>query len=183
MMLTAPLRWARSAASSLEQQRQLDARIAALAPLAELAPFAELLRDHRPVGLHQNGCGDFQLMAREHWFALRGYPEFEIFSMSLDGLLAVLAHAAGIREHVFDMPRCIYHLEHERGSGWTPEGEAQLRKRIDESGITWLDASTVHIWATYMQWLRRPMIFNGPDWGLGEVVLPSRTLQPVANNV
>jgi hypothetical protein len=103
--------------------------------------------------------------------------------MSLDGLFEVLAQAAGIREQVFEMPLCIYHLEHEKGSGWTPEGEAQLRKRIAESGITWLDASTVHIWATYMQWLRRPMIFNGAGWGLGDVTLPETTLQPVANNV
>jgi hypothetical protein len=183
VVLTAPFRWARTAASSVEQQRELEARIAALAPLAELAPFAQLLRDHRPVELHQNACGDFQLMDREHWFALKGYPELEMFSMSLDGLFEVLAHSAGIREQVFEMPLCIYHLEHEKGSGWTPEGEAQLRKRIAESGITWLDASTVHIWAAYMQWLRRPMIFNGAGWGLGDVVLPETTVQQVANNV
>src|SRR6185503_11738842 len=41
-ILTAPFRWARSAASSIERQRELDARIAALAPLADLAPFAEM---------------------------------------------------------------------------------------------------------------------------------------------
>lgn len=182
-MLTAPVRWARLAASSIEQQRELEARIAALAPLADLAPFARLLREHRPVELHQNACGDFQLMAREHWFALRGYPELEMFSMSLDGVLESLAHSAGIREHVFEAPLCAYHLEHEKGSGWTPEGEALLKKRITESGITWLDASTVHIWTTYMQWLHRPMIFNGSDWGLGDVTLPETTLQPVADNV
>jgi hypothetical protein len=182
VMLTAPLRWASTAVSSVEQQRELEARIAALAPLAELAPFAELLRAHRPAGLHQNACGDFQLMAREHWFALKGYPELQMFSMSLDGLLEVLAHAAGIREHEFEMPLCIYHLEHEKGSGWTPEGEAQLRKRIAESGITWLDSSTVHIWSTYMQWLHRPMMFNGDEWGLGDVTLTETTFEPIADN-
>src|SRR6185503_19507238 len=88
-MLTAPFRWARTAVSSTEQQLELEARIAALAPLAELAPFAQWLRDQRPGSVHQNACGDFQLMAREHWFALRGYPELEVFSMSLDGLLTV----------------------------------------------------------------------------------------------
>jgi hypothetical protein len=181
-MLRAPFRWMRTAASSVEQQRELEARIAALAPLAELAPFAQLLREHRPTELHQNACGDFQLMAREHWFALRGYPELEMFSMSLDGLLETLAHAAGIVEHILEMPVCVYHLEHEKGSGWTPEGEAQLRKRIAESGITWLDSNTVHIWATYMQWLRRPLIFNGEGWGLGEATLQETTLQPVAGN-
>jgi hypothetical protein len=178
-LLTAPLRWARTATSSVGQQRELEARVAALAPLAELAPFAQLLRDHRPVELHQNACGDFQLMAREHWLALRGYPELEMFSMSLDGLLEALAQGNGIVEQIWEMPLCIYHLEHEKGSGWTPEGEAQLRKRIAESGITWLDSNTVHIWAAYMQWLRRPMIFNEAGWGLGAVTLPETTLQPV----
>jgi len=179
-LLTAPFRWARTAATSVGQQRELEARVAALAPLAELAPFAQLLRDHRPAELHQNACGDFQLMAREHWFALRGYPELEMFSMSLDGLLETLAHANGILEQIWEMPLCIYHLEHEKGSGWTPEGEAQLRKRIAESGITWLDSNTVHIWAAYMQWLHRPMIFNEAGWGMGEVTLTETMLQPVA---
>ena len=119
-------------------------------------------------------------MAREHWHALRGYPELEMFSMSLDGLFETLVHAAGIVEQVFEMPLCIYHLEHEKGSGWTPEGEAELRKRIAASGITWLDASTVHIWSTYMQWLHRPMIFNEAGWGFGDVTLPETTLQAVA---
>ena len=120
-------------------------------------------------------------MAADHWFTLRGYPEFEMFSMGLDGLFESMAHAAGIKEEVFEMPMCIYHLEHEKGSGWTPEGEAALRKRISESGITWLDASTVHLWTAYMQWLRRPMIFNGSDWGLGDVPLPETKLGPVAD--
>ena len=180
--ITTSIRRASSAASSIQQQRELEASIAALAPLAELAPFAQMLRDHRPVELHQNACGDFQLMAREHWLALKGYPELEMFSMSLDGLFEALAHAAGITEQLLDMPLCVYHLEHEKGSGWTPEGEAQLRKRIAESGITWLDSSTVHIWSTYMQWLRRPMIFNPDNWGLGDVTLPETTLQPVADH-
>jgi hypothetical protein len=197
--LVKPFRRLKTAASSIEQRRarrfhqtivedservrELEARVAELTPLADLAPLARLLRENRPAELHQNACGDFQLMAREHWFALRGYPEFEMFSMSIDGLFEAIACAAGVREQVFDMPRCIYHLEHEKGSGWTPEGEAMLKKRIVESGITWLDAGAVHIWTTYMQWLRRPMIFNGSDWGFGDTVLPETTLQPAANSV
>ena len=102
--------------------------------------------------------------------------------MSIDGLFAAVAHAAGVREQILDMPLCIYHLEHEKGSGWTPEGEAQLRKRIAESGITWLDNGTVHIWHTYMQWLGRPMVFNAESWGVGEVALPETTLAPVATD-
>lgn len=161
-----------------ERVRDLEARLASLEPLSELAPMAQLLREHRPAPLHQNACGDFQLMARDHWFALRGYPELEMFSMGIDGLFESIACASGIKEEIWTMPWCIYHLEHEKGSGWTPEGEAALRKRISESGITWLDSTAVHIWTMYMGWLRRPTIFNREDWGLGHVALPETTLQP-----
>jgi hypothetical protein len=153
----------------------LEARVASLAPLEELRPIAATLRDHRPAELHQNTCGDFQLLAREHWAELRGYPEFEMFSMSLDGVFEAMACAAGLREVLLECPLCIFHLEHEKGSGWTPEGAALLRQRIAESGIIWLESQTVHMWTTYMHWLRRPMIFNSESWGMGDVVLPERT--------
>ncbi len=192
-----PFRSLKSAVSTIEKRRaerfqekiadessrvrELEARLAELAPLGDLQPLAALLRTHRPTPLHQNACGDFQLLAREHWLTLRGYPEFEMFSMGLDGLFESIAHAAGIRECIFEMPLCAYHLEHEKGSGWTPEGEAALRKRIAESGITWLDATSVHIWTMYMQWLRRPMIFNGSDWGLADASLRETVLGPAVH--
>ncbi|PYQ90463.1 MAG: hypothetical protein DMG02_10260 [Acidobacteria bacterium] len=156
---------------ALEQTlRESERRLTYLQGLGDLATF---LRIYRPVNLHTNGCGDFQMMAREHWNDLRGYPEFETFSMNIDGLFSYIADAAGIKEQTLEAP--IYHLEHDVGSGWSPEGEALLRKRIAERGITWLDASTVYIWAAYMQWLRRPMVFNGASWGLSDAQLPERT--------
>jgi len=121
-----------------------------------------------------NASGDFQLMARENWHALRGYPEFETFSMSLDGLMSYIADAAGVAEQVIDAP--IYHFEHEVGSGWSPEGDAALRRRIAERGITWLEVPTVYTWAAYMKWLRRPFIFNPASWGLGDDALPDRVV-------
>jgi hypothetical protein len=193
--LVAPLGQLRSRASSiaLEQAREryqvpivensdavreLERRLREGQPLQELASMEQFLRANRPAGLHQNASGDFQLLAREHWFELRGFAEFPMYSMNIDGLFESVAHGAGIQEHAFEMPLCIYHLEHEKGSGWTPECEALLKQRIAASGITWLDASTVHVWSAYMQWLQRPMIFNGSDWGFGgeslrETVLPS----------
>jgi hypothetical protein len=158
----------------LEQAlRVADDQLRKLAPVQDLAELHRQLRDRRPDNLHVNGCGDFQLMAIEHWQELRAYPEFETFSMNIDGLFSYIADAAGVREAALPMP--IYHLEHEVGSGWSPEGEALLRKRIAERGVTWLDASTVYIWAAYMRWLQRPMIFNGADWGMAAEALPERT--------
>ena len=66
----------------------------------------------------------------------------------------------------------IYHLEHEVGSGWSPEGEALLRQRIAERGITWLDACTVYIWAAVHAVARPPDDFQ--RLGLG----PGRRFEP-----
>jgi hypothetical protein len=153
--------------------RASDEQLRALAQLRYLGDFEAFLRDRRPDNLHVNACGDFQLLSREHWDQLCAYPEFETFSMNIDGLFSYIADASGIREEVLPMP--IYHLEHEVGSGWSPEGEAMLRRRIAERGITWLDASTVYIWAAYMRWLGRPMIFNGADWGLTNAAVTERS--------
>jgi hypothetical protein len=133
--------------------------------LRHLDHIYRLVQERRPESLHLNGCGDFQLMAREHWCELRGYPEFQTFSMNIDALFSSVACYAGIRERALDSPYHIYHLEHEVGSGWTPEGEALLRRRIAERGITWLDSRDVFVWSAYMHWLGRPMIFNTSDWG------------------
>jgi hypothetical protein len=148
--------------------------VPAVAAVDEVDVF---LRKHRPASVRQNACGDFQLMSRTDWFELRGYPEFHMFSMNIDGLFADVARGAGITEQSLDMPCCIYHLEHEKGSGWTPEGEALLRKRIAESGVTWLEWRTIVLWAGFMTWSKRPMIFNGSNWGFGDVTLPERTVK------
>ena len=80
---------------SIEQAlRTSDQQLRELAPLRDLSDFNTFLRDHRPDSLHVNACGDFQLMAREHWDELRAYPEFETFSMNIDGLFSDIAAAA-----------------------------------------------------------------------------------------
>jgi hypothetical protein len=153
---------------------QLEANQRAI--LVPLAPHAAFLRRFRPPSLHLNGCGDFQLTAREHWLEFHGYPELETFSMNIDGLFSYVAHYGGLTECVLEEPCCIYHLEHEKGSGWTPEGEQALRRRIDERGIPWLDATIVSTWASYMQWLGRPMLFNGSDWGFASYAFEETTI-------
>src|SRR5262249_22014218 len=83
----------------------------ALAPLRELESVNRFLVDHRPPDVHANACGDFQLMAREHFEDLRAYPELEAYSMNIDGLFGYIAAAYGIEEEALPMP--IYHFEHE----------------------------------------------------------------------
>jgi hypothetical protein len=127
-----------------------------------------------PLLLHTNGCGDFTLMAREHWLTLRGYPEFDLFSMNLDSVFCYSAHHAGFREAVLDDPLRIYHIEH--GSGWTPEGQTQLFTRLAAKGIPYVDNRQVMAWAAGMRQLNAPMIFNLDDWGLAAEQLPERSI-------
>jgi FkbM family methyltransferase len=122
--------------------------------------------------LHTNGCGDFTLIAREHWFNLRGYPEFDIFSMNIDSVFCLAAHYGGAREEVLAEPMRIYHIEHGSGSGWTPEGQQKLFERIAAKGIPVLDNEDVLQWGAQMRRLNSPMIFNREDWGLTECALP-----------
>jgi hypothetical protein len=129
-----------------------------------------------PAFVHTNACGDFTLMAREHWFDLRGYPEFDLFSMNLDSVLCVAAHHGGAREEMLVDPMRIYHIEHGTGSGWTPEGQSKLFQRIAASGLSFVDNEEVLGWAAQMSRLNAPMIFNHENWGLVEFDLKETAL-------
>jgi hypothetical protein len=140
--------------------------------------FTETPGQASPGFVHTNACGDFTLMAREHWFDLRGYPEFDLFSMNLDSVLCITAHHGGAREEMLNDPMRIYHIEHGTGSGWTPEGQAKLFERIAARGLSFVDNEDVLAWAAQMKRLNAPMIFNHEDWGLAsfdlkETVLPA----------
>ncbi|MHC4662641.1 MAG: hypothetical protein ACYS8W_13245 [Planctomycetota bacterium] len=116
--------------------------------------------------LHTNACGDFTLMSRKDWFRLRGYPEIEIFSFHLDSLFCHAAHHGGARELVLEEPMRIYHIEHGAGSGWTPEAEAKLKKRLQEAGIEELNHDRFEALALQMRKKRKPVICGDEDWGL-----------------
>jgi hypothetical protein len=127
--------------------------------------------------LHTNACGDFTLLAREHWFDLRGYPEFDLFSMNLDSVFCYAAHHGGAQEVILEDPIRIYHIEHATGSGFTPEGQEKLFRRVAAKGLSWLDYHDVVGWAVQMRRLQSPMIFNLQDWGLAKFDLAERTLR------
>jgi hypothetical protein len=131
--------------------------------------------------LHTNACGDFTLLAREHWLDLRGYPEFDLFSMNIDSVFCFAAHHGGAPEKFLADPMRVYHIEHATGSGFTPEGQAQLFARIAAKGLAWLSYEQVLDWAAEMRRLRRPMIFNGDDWGFAGVELTERTVSSQAH--
>ncbi len=126
--------------------------------------------------LHTNACGDFTLMSREDWFAVRGYPEWEIFSFHLDSVLLYIAHYAGIREIILDDPMRMYHIEH--SSGWTPETERTqvLNKRLALLKVPQLTSEQFDALATLMQQTKKPLIVNDEEWGRVAVYLPETTI-------
>ena len=122
-----------------------------------------------PDFLHTNACGDFTLIAREHWFDLRGYAEIDLYSMNLDSLFCFAAHYGGAREEVLPEPMRIYHIEH--GGGWTPEGQAKLFRQLTAKGISFMGNEEVLAMAARMRRWGAPMIFNRDDWGLANFPL------------
>ena len=120
--------------------------------------------------LHLNACGDFTLMHRDRWHALRGYPEMPMYSMHLDSVLCTAAHFGGAREQWWPHP--VYHIEHGVGSGWSPEGEAKLNQRLAKAGVPQLSLAEFQTWAVQMRRNRQPMMFNDENWGLANEDLP-----------
>jgi hypothetical protein len=129
-----------------------------------------------PPPLHTNACGDFTLVSREHWCDLRGYPEFDLYSMNIDSVFCYAAHHGGAEEEVLPDPMRIYHIEHASGSGWTPEGQAKLFQRIAAAGLSWVDNDTLLAWGGQMRRFESPMLFNRENWGLAGFDLPETVL-------
>jgi hypothetical protein len=127
--------------------------------------------------LHTNACGDFTLLSRGDWFALRAYPEFPIWPMHIDALFCYAAHHAGIDEVVLREPMRIYHTEHLSAAGWTPEGEEERVARIEAKGVTEIQFTAAMEWIDRMRRFNAPMIFTLEDWGLADATFPETTVR------
>ena len=123
-------------------------------------------------GLHRNAAGDFFLMARRHWLALRGYPEIYTHS-HIDAIMCWMASSAGLTQTILPSRYKLYHQVHERSLHATfPHTDWQL----------WHER--------YLDAIRhgRAMIVNDEDWGLGREALrewvagPRRTLEPACTS-
>jgi hypothetical protein len=121
-----------------------------------------------PQFLHLSACGDFQLMSRENWADVRGYAELDHFSMHLDSLLSYTANHMGIREECLPAPMRIYHLEHDVGTGWTPEGYKELSARIAKKGIQMITFEDLTAMVAQMRRLHASFVFNLDTWGMAD---------------
>jgi hypothetical protein len=142
------------------------------------APTLGADRVANAADLHISACGDFTLLSREDWFALRAYPEFPIWPMNIDLLFCYAAHHAGIGEVVLREPMRVYHTEHLSAAGWSPAGEQERAARVEAKGVTEIQFATATEWIDRMRRFNAPMIFTLRDWGLAATTLPETTVQP-----
>lgn len=126
--------------------------------------------------LHTNACGDFTLLAKDAWEDIRGYPEFEAFSMNIDSIGMAAAHYAGYTEKALLPPLVCFHIEHSLGSGWTAEGEAKLFQRLREANILNPEWPVILPLVEQMRTQQRALDFNHSDWGFASFALPETTV-------
>jgi hypothetical protein len=120
--------------------------------------------------LHTNGCGDFTLLSRSAWHALRGYPEFRIFSFHIDSVFCHQAHDSGYFELCLPPPLEHYHIDH--SAGWTPETNDRLLQRLRTKNIPFIEHQMDQL-VEGCRKARKPL-FNAEDWGLFGEVFPER---------
>jgi hypothetical protein len=131
-------------------------------------PRSRESRAARPTDwIHTNAAGCFFLAHRSCWERIRGHPEFPSAG-HLDAYLCVMAASAGMKQVIFDGRRRLYHLEHSRSVDWdlthAPEHlVVPLATFLKDAGKMLLAG--------------KPMVFNEPSWGFGDVDLPEVTLR------
>ncbi len=157
----------------------LDSRALTKDWAADLAPSQLQIREMgKPDFLHTNACADFVLMAREHWFDLRGYPEIHLPSRHLHPLFCYSAHHAGAREEVLRNPMRIYHVE-------PPAIASRPSQQEAPAGLTPIMPGDFAWLVAQMRTLHTPILFNMDEWGLAGLPLvetsPQQTPVPAVS--
>ena len=86
--------------------------------------------------LFTNACGDFTLLDKNSWNALKGYCELPIYSWHLDSLLLWEARFKNYNFYDFDEDYYIYHMNHLK-SGVISE-KVKLFENLDNNKIPYL---------------------------------------------
>lgn len=108
--------------------------------------------DNISLKVHANCSGDFMLMHRQSWYALKGYPENTYLAIHTDALMVAMAFFSGLKEQVFFQP--VYHQDHERrfvADNTNPHIHAMFRRFEDEG--------------RQMEKQKAPIIYNTDNWG------------------
>lgn len=148
----------------------------------KLAPDDVFLHPETQPWIHVNGnaSGDFQLMAMKDWLALKGYAEFDMYSLHIDNLLEFAAVYSGFEECTLKEPFRVYHIEH--GGGWTPESQkdGNFSECMKKRSLRVLSDEEFRALLFAMPSASKPITYNKDNWGLAkenlwETVLSNKT--------
>jgi len=107
-------------------------------------------------------CGDFTLMHKEDWHAIKGYFELDAYSIHIDSMSLFAALAIGVRQRILPADHCTYHVSHE--SGW--EMQDPMKKIFFDLKMPMLDWNTAHDSCKYMYLNKVVLPINDENWGL-----------------
>ncbi len=127
---------------------------------------------------HTNACGDFTLLSFKKWNDLMGYPEWNIFSWHVDSVFLFQANQHNIQEKDLPKRNAIYHIDHEIGSGYSPEGAEKLFTRLESKGIPYLSNQDLYNLISNMKSSKSPVTYNNENWGFGNIELKETIIGP-----
>ena len=117
-------------------------------------------------GIVTMACGDFTLLHKDAWFALRGYPELDMWSPHIDSMLLSQAVACGYQQVFWD-DAAAYHIDHLKSLSTEPQYQqtyptVELAK-VDQA---YKHARTFWLLANSMGSGLHPMcVYNDQNWG------------------
>lgn len=134
----------------------------------------------RLLQIHSNACGDFTLLSKKDWELLRGYVEWPMYSFHIDSILMYQGILGPLKQKNFGSRKPIYHIEHQIGSGYTPQGVNHLFDRLDKADIPYLTDEELFNIAVdaYQQKKNKILQFQKEDWGLIDQQLPEYAIKP-----
>jgi len=143
--------------------------------VVRLAKLSLMLRNHfkRP---YTNASGDFTLMSKSNWVALRGYFEYPGFPRHIDGLLLYRALKHGHAETVLPEPAGVYHIEHGEGSGFDAYASGKIEDRLKGKGIPFVTSSQLMQWLLAIAEGGANVLENNAQWGLDGEALDECTI-------
>lgn len=117
------------------------------------------------ASIDKEASGDFTLMSKEDWLKIDGYMELPIYPLHIDSLALIKAYLSGIKQYIFDEKRCVYHIDHP--GSWREEIASSLQ--IKHPHYSWTDVEKI-----IQQMKSGSMIYNKPNWGLANEILPEQ---------
>lgn len=121
-------------------------------------------------GISSNACGDFQLLSRLGWYKLRGYPEWDCFSMHLDSFLQAQAVLTGMKEVRLLPPYNVFHIDHENGWSQESEKDGKFSALLEKKRLKHIRYEEYTSYCKLLQLGILKKVVNKENWGLVDAV-------------